>query len=97
MYTQVELPPLIPPFQGGISENLVPSNNRKSSSLPLQRGGLGWGNSRTGNDLITCVYTVALLRGGEPLALALWGSADIMVIPKDMILGVWFNSNLDYY
>ncbi|MBG1258766.1 hypothetical protein F8S20_06175 [Nostoc sp. BAE] len=51
MYTQVEvidtwvLPPLIPPFQGGKQENLVPS--------PMHRGGLGWGNS------ITCVYTVA--------------------------------------
>jgi hypothetical protein len=50
VYTQVELPPLIPPYKGG---------KKKSSSLPFIRGGLGWGNSRTGSDSIICVYTVA--------------------------------------
>jgi hypothetical protein len=35
-----------------------------SSSLPFKRGGLGWGNSRTGSDSITCVYTVADKLGG---------------------------------
>ncbi len=37
VYTQVELPPLIPPYKGGKQEN-------KSSSLPFIRGGLGWGS-----------------------------------------------------
>jgi|688.fasta_scaffold254362_1 hypothetical protein len=35
VYTQVKLPPLIPPYKGGIKEKLVPS--------PKHRGGLGWG------------------------------------------------------
>jgi hypothetical protein len=63
VYTQVGvtfetrvLPPLIPPMDWG--------ETRKSSSLPFPRGGLGWGNSRTGSDSITCVYTVALLKRG---------------------------------
>ncbi|MFN6441311.1 MAG: hypothetical protein RMY35_031135, partial [Nostoc sp. DedSLP01] len=33
-------------------------------TVALTRGGLGWGNSRTGSDSITGVYTVALVRGG---------------------------------
>ena len=52
MYTQVKLPPLIPPMLWGETE--------KSSPLPLERGGLGWGNLRNNGDSITCVYTVAL-------------------------------------
>jgi hypothetical protein len=52
VYTQVKLPPLIPPYKGGIKEKLVPS--------PKHRGGLGWGNLRNNCDSITCVYTVAL-------------------------------------
>ena len=35
----------------------------KISSLPLQRGGLGWGNLRNNGDSITCVYTIALQGG----------------------------------
>jgi hypothetical protein len=56
VYTQVELPPLIPPCKGG--------KQGESSSLPLERGGLGWGNARTGSDSITCVYTVAMFGRG---------------------------------
>ena len=65
------LPPLIPPYKGGKQENLVPSRHlrdcrqsRPTQWLPFIRGGLGWGNSRTGSDSITCVYTVAFIRGG---------------------------------
>jgi hypothetical protein len=55
-HTQVKLPPLIPPKHRG--------ENGKISSLPsLQRGGLGWGNLRNNGDSITCVYTVAFIRG----------------------------------
>jgi hypothetical protein len=50
--------PLNPPDGLGGKRNL-------SSSLPFTRGGLGWGNSRTGSDSITCVYTIALPRRGE--------------------------------
>ncbi|KHG43122.1 hypothetical protein OA07_00805 [Aphanizomenon flos-aquae 2012/KM1/D3] len=38
---------------------------KKISSLPFARGGLGWGNLRNNGDSITCVYTVALSRGGN--------------------------------
>jgi|GEM_PF-2274644 len=58
VYTQVELPPLIPPFQGGKPENLVPS--------PMHRGGLGWGKTRIYRLFPTSVYTGGL-RGGERL------------------------------
>ena len=47
--------PLNPPLERG--------ETRESRSLPFTRGGLGWGNSRTGSDSITCVYTVAPLFG----------------------------------
>ncbi|UKO96808.1 RluA family pseudouridine synthase [Nostoc sp. UHCC 0870] len=40
--------PLNPPLERG--------ETGKSSSLPFPRGGLGWGNSRTESDSITCVY-----------------------------------------
>ena len=56
MYTQVKLPPLISPMLWG--------GNRKISSLPFARGGLGWGNLRNNGDSITCVYTVAPFRRG---------------------------------
>ncbi len=46
-----QITPLNPPLERG--------ETRKSSSLPFPRGGLGWGNSRTDSDSITCVYTVA--------------------------------------
>ena len=55
VYTQVKLPPLIPPMYLG--------ETGKISSLPFIRGGLGWGNLRNNTNQITCVYTVALLRG----------------------------------
>jgi hypothetical protein len=51
VYTQVELPPLIPPYKGGRPE---------SSSLPFIRGGLGWGKTLVNQLFPTCVYTVAL-------------------------------------
>ena len=35
VYTQVKLPPLVPPWKWGKPEKLVPS--------PIHRGGLGWG------------------------------------------------------
>ena len=57
MYTEVELPPLIPPFIGGKQE---------SSSLPLTRGGLGWGKTVISQLFQTCVYTVALAEGEIP-------------------------------
>jgi len=38
VYTQVKLPPLIPPMYLG--------ETGKISSLPFIRGGLGWGNLR---------------------------------------------------
>jgi hypothetical protein len=57
VYTQVKLPPLIPRCFGGKPKKLVPS--------PKHRGGLGWGNLRNNGDSITCVYTVALSRGGN--------------------------------
>ncbi len=62
VYTQVKLPPLIPPMYLG--------ETGKISSLPFTRGGLGWGNLRNNSDLIakrsvgiTCVYTVAFQWG----------------------------------
>ncbi|AHJ27611.1 putative archaeal coiled-coil protein [Nodularia spumigena CCY9414] len=58
--TNPEFTPLNPPLERG--------ETGKSSSLPFARGGLGWGNARTGSDSITCVYTVALqggVRGGS--------------------------------
>ncbi len=61
MYTQVKLPPLIPPCKGGKQENLVPS--------PMHRGGLGWGKTDDKNQVSklfqTCVYTVALKKGEQ--------------------------------
>ena len=55
MYTQVKLPPLIPPMLWG--------ETGKISSLPFTRGGLGWGNLRNnGGDSITCVFKT--LTGG---------------------------------
>ena len=42
VYTQVKLPPLIPPYQGGKPE---------SCPLPFARGGLGWGNLRNNRHL----------------------------------------------
>ena len=50
MYTQVELPPLIPPYKGG--------KQKKYCSLPFIRGGLGWGKTEIYQLLETCVYTV---------------------------------------
>jgi len=55
VYTQVELPPLIPPWKGGKQE---------SSSLPFARGGLGWGKTRIYQLFPTSVYMGALPRGG---------------------------------
>ena len=62
VYTQVKLPPLVPPMYLG--------ETGKSSPLPFTRGGLGWGNLRNnGNPIakrsvgIICVYTVALEMG----------------------------------
>ena len=57
VYTQVELPPLIPPCKGGKPENLVPS--------PLHRGGLGWGKTRIYQLFPTSVYTVGGAGGAE--------------------------------
>jgi len=57
VYTQVKLPPLIPPMYLG--------ETGKISSLPFIRGGLGWGNLRNNSDSITCVYTVGYI-GGKP-------------------------------
>ncbi|MEH2452580.1 hypothetical protein [Nostoc sp.] len=51
VYTQVELPPLIPPYKGG--------KQKKCCSLPFIRGGLGWGKTEIYQLLETCVYTVA--------------------------------------
>ena len=58
VYTEVELPPLIPPWKGG---------KKKSSSLPFPRGGLGWGKSLVNQLFQTCVYTVALVKGAFAL------------------------------
>ena len=70
MYTQVELPPLIPPFQGGKPENLVPS--------PMHRGGLGWGKTRIYQLFPTSVYTVAVNgEGRQNVALSLWGERTV--------------------
>jgi hypothetical protein len=41
--------------------------NRKSSSLPFTRGGLGWGKTLVNQLFQTCVYTVALGRGEQIL------------------------------
>ncbi|MCC5665101.1 hypothetical protein LC653_14540 [Nostoc sp. CHAB 5784] len=58
VYTQVELPPLIPRCIGGKQE-------KKSSSLPFIRGGLGWGKTLVNHLFQTCVYTIAVsARGG---------------------------------
>ncbi|ODH00779.1 hypothetical protein A4S05_31855 [Nostoc sp. KVJ20] len=45
VYIQVELPPLIPPCQGG---------KKKSFSLPFARGGLGWGKTLLNQLFQTC-------------------------------------------
>jgi hypothetical protein len=54
VYTGVyisRITPLNPPdIKGG---------NRKSSSLPFTRGGLGWGKTLVHQVFQTCVYTVA--------------------------------------
>jgi hypothetical protein len=54
MYTQVKLPPLIPPMLWGETE--------KSSPLPFARGGLGWGNLRNNGDSITCDENYKIIR-----------------------------------
>ena len=57
VYTQVKLPPLIPPMYLG--------ETRKSSPLPLERGGLGWGNLKNNSASITCVYTGGCIGGKQ--------------------------------
>lgn len=58
----VELPPLIAPYKGGETENLVPSP-----------GGLGWGKTQICKLLQTCHRSLALSglshKGREPLYL----------------------------
>ncbi|MEH1778864.1 MAG: type I polyketide synthase [Nostoc sp.] len=63
--------PLNPPNKRGEKEKsssftpLASSRqSRPTQWLPLTRGGLGWGNSRTGNDSITSVYRVGSEPGG---------------------------------
>ena len=75
VYTQIELPPLIPPYKGGKSEIwfplracsclffssfLIKGGNQKFGSLPFIRGGLGWGKTLVNQLFQTCVYTVAI-------------------------------------